>query len=283
MFSLPRWVVCRMGPATAQPIMNVRAGRGARPWPAGTTGRGLPCGYRGDVSRHRDREIEAALVVAAPHPAGVFARLHRLPTLGGHRLEPLATQRLRDRYLDTPARDLWRRRLAVRERQVDGERLLALKGEIGPRERLEIEEREGDAARERIEAELRARGVRVALATLGVIQERDTTRQRRALTSGGRTTAELALDEVTYRLAAGQVRLHEVEVELADLDADLDPLVAALEQAAPELRAWPYNKLATGAAIATALERGELSLGPAGALPPDAFDGLARRLSPGGR
>lgn len=56
-------------------------------------------------------------------------------------------QHLRDRYLDTPARDLWQRRLALLERAVDGRRLLALKGELGPRERLEVEELDDDAGR----------------------------------------------------------------------------------------------------------------------------------------
>lgn len=240
-----------------------------------------PPGYRGNVSGLGQREVEAALAVVSSDPAAVFARLRKLRTLGPHGLESRPAQRLRDRYFDTPSRDLWRRRLAFRERHVDGDRLLALKGEVGPRERLEIEQHEDEAARTRIEGELRARGVRITLAALGVIQERDTMRERRALFSSGRAVAELALDEVTYRLGGREVRLHEVEVELEDLDADLDPLVIELQRAAPELREWPYNKLATGAAIATALHRGELSLTPAGTLPPDALDQLAHQLTSG--
>lgn len=238
--------------------------------------------YRGHVSHRGQREIEAAFVVASSDPAAVFARLRELRMLGPYGLASRPVQRLHDRYLDTPSRDLWRRRLAFRERHVDGERRLAVKGEIGPRERLEIEEISEEGARTRMEGELRARGVQTTLAALAVIQERDTVRERRALSSRGRVVAELALDEVNYRLGARGVRLHEVEVELEDLDAELDPLVLELQGAAPELREWPYNKLATGAALATALERGALGLGPAGTLDADALDQLARRLAASG-
>lgn len=224
-------------------------------------------------------EIEAALVVVTSDPAAVFARLRKLRTLGPYRLEPRSTQHLCDRYLDTASRDLWRRRLAVRQRYVDGECLLALKGDLGPRERLEIESPDDGSGRQRIGGELRRRGVADGLAGLEVIQERETTRERRALSSSGHTIAELALDEVVYRLGGQDVRLHEVEAELEDRDADLDPVVAELRRAAPELREWPFNKLATGAGIAAALEDGELGLAPAGILPPDAFDRLAHRLT----
>lgn len=227
------------------------------------------------------REVEAALVVASSQAAGVFARLRELGALGRCGLDPRPTRRFHERYFDTPSHDLWRLRLALRERHVDGARVLALKGEVGPRERLEIEGYEDEATRERIEGELRVRGIRTPLDALGVIQECVTTRERRALTSAGRTVAELALDEVRYRLDGRDVRFHEVEVELEDDDAELDPLLDDLQRAAPELREWPYNKLATGAAIATALHRGELSLSPEGTLSPEALDQLARRLASG--
>lgn len=243
--------------------------------------------YRGRVSghgqrEHGQREMEVALVVASSDPAGVWARVRNLRTLGAYDLVSRPAQPLFDRYFDTPSRDLWRRRLAVRERDVDGERLLALKGEIRPREHLEIEQRDDDAARRRIDSELRARGVPTSVAALGVIQERDTIRERRALTFAGRTFAELALDDVTYRFGGRVVRLREVEVELEDLEADLEPFVVQLLRAVPELREWPYTKLATGAAIAAALERDELDLGPAETLSPGALDHLARRLASDG-
>lgn len=227
------------------------------------------------------REFEAALVAASLDPPGVFARLRKLRTLGTHELQPRATRRLRERYFDTPSRDLWSMHLAFREREVDGERLLALKGELGPRERLEIEGHEDEAAWERIESELRARGIRIAFDALGVIQEYDTTRERRALTSHDRTVAELALDEVRYRHDGREVRLHVVEVELEDVDAELGPLLVELQRTAPELRDWPYNKLATGAALATALDCGELGLSPEGTLSSEALDRLRRRLASG--
>lgn len=227
------------------------------------------------------REVEAALVVASSQAAGVYARLRELETLGGYDLESRPTQRFHERYFDTPSHDLWRLRLALRERRVEGECLLALKGEVGPRERLEIEGHEGEATRKRIEGELRVRGIRTPLDALGVFQEYVTTRERRALISTGRTVAELALDEVRYRLDGRDVRLHEVEVELEGGDAELDPLLVDLRRAAPQLREWPYNKLATGVAIATALHRGELSPSPEGTLTWEALDQLARRLASG--
>lgn len=60
------------------------------------------------------------------------------------------------------------------------------------------------------------------MAALGVIQECHTVRERRALTFAGRTIAELALDDITYRFGGRVVRFREVEVELEDVDTELN-------------------------------------------------------------
>lgn len=220
-------------------------------------------------------------MVASSDPADVFARLRALRMLGPHPLEPRPTQRLRDRYFDTPLGDLWSRRLALREREVDGEPMLALKGDLGPRERLEIEGPDDEDTRKRIQDELGARGVGICFEDLEMIQERETTREIRAVTAAGRTIADLDLDDVRYWLGAREIRLPQVEVELVDVDADLDALVADLLRAVPELREWPFDKLVTGRAMAKALDRDDLLLRPDGALPPEAFDTFARWLTGG--
>lgn len=55
-------------------------------------------------------------------------------------------------------------------------------------------------------------------------------------------------------------------------------MVSALQHGAPELRAWPCNKLATGAVIAAGVGSGDLAVRPDGILDPTAFDELERRL-----
>lgn len=54
-----------------------------------------------------------------------------------------------------------------------------------------------------------------------------------------------------------------------------------MQRVAPELREWPYDKLATGAAMAIALERGKLRVSAKGALMPESLEQLGRRLADG--
>ncbi|HVL99631.1 MAG TPA: CYTH domain-containing protein [Egibacteraceae bacterium] len=233
------------------------------------------------VSPVVDREIEAALVVVSSDPADVLARLRELRRVEPYGLEPRSEQRLLDRYLDTPSGALWDRRLALRERWVDGECELALKGQLGPRERLEIAGPQGGATWRRIEAALRAREIRVPSSAWRVIQERSMRRERRAMTSEDWTLAELDLDDVAYRFGTRTVRFFEVEIELEDIGADLDALVRAVQRAVPELREWPYDKLVTGAAMAIGLDKDQLRVSARGALLPESLEQLGCRLAAG--
>jgi len=98
---------------------------------------------------------------------------------------------------------------------------------------------------------------RSALEAAGLrrVQERETRRRLRHAGTGA-PIAELAIDEVTYRLAAGPVRHHEVEIE-AKADAGTDYLPRAVEalraQFGSALASSRHSKLAIGEAMARLL------------------------------
>jgi hypothetical protein len=251
------------------------------------------------------REVEGVLLVCADDPAAVGRRLAALEAVAAFDLRPRAPERIRDVYLDTGDGALAGARVAFRVRELDGRPLLTLKADArragGASERLELE---GPWSPETLQAamvELRRRGVPVpdpgpgagrplevlAAAGLHPTQVRETTRTPRDVVEPGRgagPVAELAIDDVGYRLPAGTVRLLEVEAEakgpggLATVQALLDGLARAFPE---ELRPWPYGKLVTGRAVEQLLAAGRLAglLDPAGMLRPAAYDRLADVLS----
>jgi hypothetical protein len=119
---------------------------------------------------------------------------------------------------------------------------------------------------------------------LAVLQERTTHRRvRNAVDAGGVRLAELAIDAVTYRLDAGAIRHHEVEIE-----SKSPPGAAYLPRAVEALRArfgdslvpWLHGKLEIGLAIARLLAAGDArALVAGGHLVPDAYARLAALLS----
>lgn len=230
-------------------------------------------------------EIEAALAISAATPLKVAEQIEALPAVAGYRLLPLHPQRLRDRYFDTPDRQLEALRFALRLREVDGTPYLGLKGPArasgwGPVERLEIEAPWSENIFVRIVEELMNRRVRLvefhgqfeardplrAVTRLGLmtVQERATHRKRRSVVGlDGTATevAELAIDAVTFYFRDRVVRLYEVEVEARapDCSSALRQVVDGLLALYPgKLRRWHHAKLPTGKAIEKLLNEGVL-------------------------
>src|SRR5437870_2996937 len=75
------------------------------------------------------RETEAVLWVCAAQPESFVAQLAALRNLGGYRLIPMADERIRDVFFDTPDLALRARRVALRVREKNGRFLLTVKGE----------------------------------------------------------------------------------------------------------------------------------------------------------
>jgi inorganic triphosphatase YgiF len=245
------------------------------------------------VPEDADREVELALLVRGESPLESLDRIASLERLAGRRLEPLPEQELRDTYLDTQARELGSRRIALRLRHVGGVSFLTLKvpqGEAqGGTDRVEIERPWSREAWDTIAAELARVGVEVSAhgaahddpletartAGLWPVQRRRTQRRRRDV----ETLAELAVDSVLYELGRGGARIGQVELEARSADADLAELAGALLVLFPELVPWPHGKLATGFALAAAIEDGTVTPGPDGWVPPSGLDALACRLA----
>ena len=254
----------------------------------------------------KSRETEAALVIRSNNAAQIANQIANIETLGTFRLEPQQTQKIRDIYFDTPDQLLQKQKLALRIRRVNGKTLITLKGPAqkkagGGQERLEIELAWSFTALTRIVRELRARKIEIKLTRqdfvrtdpvgtlkrLGfvLIQDRTTIRQVRKITvadqSNEEELAELAVDAVTYRLGKQAVRLHEVEIEAKHKNARLEEMIQPLEKMfKPALLAW-QSKLATGRALQTLLEDGQLDkyLDDRNNLKPTAYTKLGRLVS----
>ena len=185
---------------------------------------------------------------------GPFAALVQAPEIGGFRLEPLLSTRVRDRFFDTDDGALLRAGLAVRVREQDGAvtaglqaldetapgalpRDLALR--VAPADGLDLEGSPfAPAVRE-------AAGT-TRLRTLLSLRQHRTPRVVSA--EGGRHLALVSFDVVAYEVPDRHVVTNEVEVERAGegTDLDLERLDAALRENGME------------PAVRTKLERGVL-------------------------
>jgi inorganic triphosphatase YgiF len=246
-------------------------------------------------------EREAKLAIIGERPGAVADEIAALPELAGRRIDPPGTVALRDVYLDTPAGALRVRGDSLRIRVSDGRAFLTLKGrgrevEPGVIERDELETPWSDAAYARLLEILTARGISLRRAEAGGdpvsvlrasglarIQERETSRRIRHVDGAGAPIAELAIDEVTYRLDAGPVRHHEVEIEAKAPEGApyLPRAVAGLHaRFGSALLPWPYGKLATGLALARLLTADDArALVAGGQLVAAAYLRLAEMLS----
>ncbi len=223
------------------------------------------------------------MLVCADDPAKLEGEIAQLSSIADYDLLAGVSHWIRDSYWDRADEALQRGRLALRVRQIDGEVLLALKGEEHPTatgvDRLEVEgpwsadilarvtNRLGWPPLGEAALGLEERDPSLALPMLGfhVVQQREAYRRARPIVSHGRADgsvlAELAIDDVTYRLGLHSVRLHEIELEAkgAQHGSVVDRIARAmLRQFGSGLQAWPFGKLATGRAIDQLMKAGAL-------------------------
>ncbi len=258
--------------------------------------------------RRAGREVELSLVIAADDPESVLRRLARLREVGPYVLNARGSDRLVDRYFDTPDGALQEQGLALRLRALDKTTLIGLKGprrsaSTRTEDRLErelpfsseaVEEVGRRIGRTRTVTSTDADPEAVLEAALGVrlIQRRETARLLRdvadAREASGPVLAELALDRVRFEIGSREVRHYEIEIEAKRTGRGTSAaraIAAELVTRHPdELAEWPYGKLPTGKAIEELLADGKLAeLGPDGALTPRAYEQIRRYLEQAGR
>ena len=245
-------------------------------------------------------EREAKLVIAGERPEAIADEIAALTTLAGEPLAPAGSVVQRDTYFDTPSGALRARRQSLRLRAAGGTTKLTLKGEgrevqAGVIERDELEAEWSAATYARGLEALARRGVALraappdgdpsaVLAATGLVRVQERETRRRLLHAGaGAPLAELAVDEVTYFLAGGAVRHHEVEIEAkAAAGADYLPRAAAALRArlGSTLSPWRHSKLAIGEGIERLLASADGAGAVArGHLTPAAYPRLAALLS----
>ncbi len=245
-------------------------------------------------------ELEAKLAIVSERAATIADAISRLSEVGAYKLLPRPEVTVRDIYLDTEDGRLLDRRLNLRIRLVASDAFITVKGRdkstARGMEREEYEAPWSGAALEQGLSMLNGLGVALpdpppefgndplaVMARMGFrpIQERETCRRARAVVRAGLNTpvAELAVDAVEFCLSGGSVRHYEVEVELEEAGEAtvIGEVVAELTSRWPELRPWPYSKVATGSAVEALLRQGRL---PLSSLAPEAYGLIATQLGP---
>ena len=232
-------------------------------------------------------EIETTLRIDSSSPDAVMKNLAALDAIGPYKIVSKESCIIHDRYFDTRERSFMKRGFALRLRQIGPSCLLCLKGcervnEWGGIERLEIEEVWSEKTLEAIIRALDETSINIEqvsfdtndpVQTLGshglrIIQDRQTHRIERDIgfhrgTSLG-SCAMMALDTVCYRLAVRFLKHFEVEIEAKTHEDEhhIETITELLRTGFPrELKRWDHNKLITGYAIETLLDRGEVLSG----------------------
>lgn len=212
------------------------------------------------------QEVELKLAVVGASPRQLFGEIERLAELDGRQLTPPERHRIHDLYWDTPSRDLGRRHLTLRLRDIDGQLRFTAKGNSRSTQGLfRRDEMELPANRESwgaVYVALRARGAPLREpdsagtapsswledAGLSITQDRSTERVVRYAVRDGERIAELALDAVRYRFGAESRDYFEVEIEqLSGADTCARTLGDALLALFPgRLRAATMGKYSQG-------------------------------------
>lgn len=248
----------------------------------------------------RQREIEGTLLVTAEVPSLVQQQLAALRSIGRYMLLKEKPRRIRDVYLDLPARPLARQKIGFRLRSNQECELLTLKADSKDSDtvsdRMEIEAVWSPHALGDILGELAQHGISVplpagvregqdaltALAKLGFepVQVRDLERVPRTVilsSDSAEPLAEMDIDIVTYSFDGTRIRIYEVEVEAkrGDRSRIVEEVTAALLATFPaNLRRWRYGKFPTGVALHDLLLAGDLSelIDSSGVLDPLAYE-----------
>ena len=217
--------------------------------------------------RRKDTEIEAKLAIRTGDAGEAMRALESLQEIGGFRLRPLPTRRIRDAYLQLPdahGPEGHHGPLALRRRTVSEENgdsgpdgdlagdargsanLLTLKGSPRPEpgsgdatgvtQRLEIEVPDDEAGWQRVKRALRSAGIVVegSINDLMPFQVRKNRRVRRSvdpLEGRGDAVAEVTLDTVHIDVLGHRVRFREVEVEALPGTSNPVRVVTRLQEA----------------------------------------------------
>lgn len=230
-------------------------------------------------------EQEVTLVICSEKPEDLEEELEGLTNILGYHLSEEFSQLIDDEYLDSRDGTLAAANWALRIRRVQSGYWITLKGpsrftEWEGLERVEMEVPWSNEGLAKVLLEL-GQLESIALAGSGdfdpanpadtmkslgfrIIQKRRLRRRGKAVSEqkGSPEIAELAIDDVTYQFAAGEILHNEVEIEtkaaggarvVKELAKEL------LSRYEPELQRWPYGKLATGRAIEQLLVAGKLT------------------------
>lgn len=245
-------------------------------------------------------EIESTLIVCSSEPYEVVKRIAALDSISEYALVPQQAQNIKDTYFDRPDHALESKKIGLRIRVVDGERLITMKGpsklhETGASERLELELKWSEDGLRSVIDELRRWGVEIeglresldlehplrALSELGfeVKQRRENSREVRNVVpqgDSGYVLAELVIDSITFDLTGQQAHHKEVEIEAKSVDGAklLGSLTEYLKNMFPnDLVPWYHSKLAIGLAVKDLADSGELKalLDEQDSLKPEAY------------
>jgi len=250
-------------------------------------------------------EIEAKLVIRSESPREIALSIGRLDALGEWFLRRRQPVTVRDTYFDVGDDALGELGIALRLRRSADVCLITAKGperEVdGVLERRELEDPWTEVALKSVLAYLASCGLQLTvpdgvsfdddpervLDALGLVptHDRTTTRVRREVVARSEDTgslAELAVDEVTYRVGSRNLKHYEVEIELEQSGdvRTLGAVRAELQRQWNGLHPWHYSKYATGRALAELVIHldSEGLIGPGGVLKPGAYSAVEELL-----
>lgn len=224
-------------------------------------------------------EKEITLVICSERAQSIGDEIAQFTEIQGYSLHVVGQLLITDSYLDTHNGLLKSAKWALRLREIDGSKLITLKGPpsidcSGLVERLEIEDAWSPDAFHRIMKEIRfaTRDLSldkamlelpdpmIALDAVGfhIVQTRKTSRRVINILEpcNNRPTAEMAVDAVEYRFDSVTVRHYETELESkseAGVEAVRKVAYFLQSRFGNELRLWPHSKLETGRALESLL------------------------------